>query len=337
MKISIIVIGLGSMGRRRIRLLKQLNKNFIIGGVDSKEDRRKTAEEEFSTRTFANLEDALTEMHPECAIVSTSPLSHADIIETCLQHECNVFTELNLVSDKYESNIKLAKEKGKALFLSSTFLYRDEINYIRDKVKQTACDLNYIYHVGQYLPDWHPWEAIQDYFVGDKRTNGCRELFAIELPWITKTFGEIESFEVISGKNTKLPIQYNDNYMLLIKHANGNKGFLAVDVVSRKPGRNLEVYGEDLHITWDGTPAGLKEYDCVQKVEKSIDLYQSIDKQDNYAAFIIENAYTNELKTFLNLVNSAENTEDNVETTAEYTFEDDLKILALIDQIESEQ
>lgn len=323
---SIIVIGLGSMGKRRIRLIKQLNKDFEVVGVDNKADRRKAAEEEFAIKTFNDLENALYEIRPQCVIVSTSPLSHAGIIEKCLNFGCNVFTELNLVSDKYEDNIKLAAEKGKVLFLSSTFLYREEIRYIREKVKRTTCDLNYIYHVGQYLPDWHPWEMIQDYFVGDKKTNGCRELFAIELPWITKTFGEIKSFEVISSKNTKLPILYNDNYMLLIKHVNGNKGFLAVDVVSRKAIRHLEIYNEELYITWDGTPSGLREYDFKHKAEKQIDLYQYVEKNNEYAAFIIENAYANELKAFFQLVSG--------KGQAEYIFEDDLKILHLIDKIE---
>lgn len=323
---NVIVVGLGSMGRRRVRLLKQMNESFIIGGVDSKEDRRKKAEEELSIKTYASLEAAFDNIHPQCAIVCTSPLSHADIIEACLLNNCHVFTELNLVNDKYQSNIQLADEKNKVLFISSTQLYKDEICYIKDKVTNNNSKLNYIYHVGQYLPDWHPWESINEYFVGDKRTNGCREIFAIELPWIIKTFGEIESFEVASGKNSGLSIQYNDNYILMIKHVNGNKGILCVDVISRNAVRYLEIYGEELYITWDGTPSGLKEYDIKNKEERIINLYENVDKQEGYAAFVIENDYMNELNAFFGMINGNNGTE--------YTFEDDYKVLALIDRIE---
>ncbi|MCR5792626.1 MAG: Gfo/Idh/MocA family oxidoreductase [Lachnospiraceae bacterium] len=324
---KIVVVGLGSMGRRRIRLLKQISPDFDITGVDGKTERCQQAEEELHIDTCESLEEALENKKPQCAIISTSPLSHAGIIETCLAHDCHVFTELNLVSDQYETNMSLAKEKGKVLFLSSTFLYRDEIRFIRDKVQKTEGALNYNYHVGQYLPDWHPWESIQDYFVGDKRTNGCRELFAIELPWIIKLFGKIASYQVISSKNTKLPIQYNDNYLLLITHANGNKGVLGVDVVSRKAVRNLEVYGEELYLTWDGTPFGLKEYDIEKKEENNINLYENVDQQDGYASFVIENAYKAELQTFLELTSG--------KGKAEHTFEEDLEVLAMIDQIEA--
>ena len=324
---KIVVVGLGSMGRRRIRLLKQISPDFEIIGIDSNPDRLKQAEAELGIIAQSDLEKTLADMKPECAIISTSPLSHASLIEICLKHGCHVFTELNLVSDKYEENIFLAMEQKKTLFLSSTFLYRDEIKYVAEKVANTDGLLNYNYHVGQYLPDWHPWESIQNYFVGDKRTNGCRELFAIELPWIIKTFGEIKSYRVISDRNTQLPIEYNDNYLLLIEHTNGNKGVLCVDVVSRKAVRNLEIYGENLYLTWDGTPLGLKEYDYENKAEKNINLYASIDKQEGYASFVIENAYRNELETFINVVNGKER--------AEYTFEEDKQVLAMIDDIEA--
>ena len=46
---NIGVIGLGSMGKRRIRLLKNLEQCGSIIGIDSREDRRIEAEEAFKT------------------------------------------------------------------------------------------------------------------------------------------------------------------------------------------------------------------------------------------------------------------------------------------------
>lgn len=56
---------------------------------------------------------------------------------------------------------------------------------------------------------------------------------------------------------TGLAIDYADNYQLLIKHTSGHQGLLAIDVVSRKAVRNLEIYGEDSYIEWNGQPDGL--------------------------------------------------------------------------------
>jgi predicted dehydrogenase len=187
--------------------------------------------------------------------------------------------------------------------------------------------LNYTYHVGQYLPDWHPWEDYKSFFVNDKRSNGCRELFAIELPWLADVFGEIVEVDVLKSKMSSLSLDYNDNYIVLIQHATGYKGTLSVDVVSRKAVRNLEVFGEQLYLTWDGSPKGLYVYDYDKKQNRSVQLYQEIDQLDNYSSFVVENAYTNEIISFFKAVTAGK--------LPVYNFEKDKVILNIIDEIEA--
>ncbi|SFK46139.1 Gfo/Idh/MocA family protein [Succinivibrio dextrinosolvens] len=320
-----VVVGCGSMGRRRIRLLKKISSAFQIVAVDSNKERQNKVRKEFAIETFDSIESVFDCFTPDCAVISTPPLSHSSLIESCLNHNCHVFTELNLVSDNYKNNIALAELKNRVLFLSSTFLYRDEICYIQNKIQCSNSPVNYTYHVGQYLPDWHPWENYQDFFVWDKRTNGCREIFAIELPWILKTFGEIDSFNVMHSKMSSLQIDYDDNFVLMVTHKNGSKGLIACDVISRKPVRNLEVFGENVYLKWDGSPDGLYCYDFQNKKDCKIALYDKVDRKENYASFVIENAYQTELECFI--------AECQGSKKAKYTFEDDLNTLSLIDRI----
>ena len=210
---KILVVGLGSMGKRRIGILRDICPDAQIIGVDRMPQRREESAEKFGITCCAELDDAL-KMGAKCAVISTSPLSHSGIINACLKSGVNVFTELNLVPDLYEENIRLAKEKNVVLFLSSTFLYRNETKYIIDKVNKAESPLNYIYHIGQYLPDWHTWESYKDYFVGDKRTNGCREIMAIDFPWLMDTFGDVKQMNVFSDKivrNLSLGINSGDS------------------------------------------------------------------------------------------------------------------------------
>lgn len=323
---KVLVVGLGSMGKRRIRLIQQIDKTNQITGVDAKQERRIEAEQIFQIKTADNLEEAFIDKY-DCAFICTSPLSHADIIESCLKQNLHVFTEINLIDDKYDFNIQLAKEKNRTLFLSSTFLYRDEIRYIREAVRNSRSILSYTYHIGQYLPDWHPWENYTEYFVGDVRTNGCREIMAIDFPWLYKTFGPISDIHVKKGKKTALKIAYPDSYLLLIEHENGVQGTIMIDVVSRKAVRNFELYGEDLYLTWDGSPQGLNVFDISERKEKNIHLYSKVDKQTGYASFVVENAYKNEIIAFFNQITQNQK--------PEYAFEDDKYVLSLIDAIEN--
>ncbi|SMC39436.1 Gfo/Idh/MocA family protein [Sporomusa malonica] len=319
----VAVLGLGSMGNRRIRLISKYSETIQIVGVDINEERRRKCELEYGVETFCSLTDAA---HIDCAFVCTGPLSHSEIIMQCLKQGIHVFSELNLVVDGYEDNIALAKQKELVLFMSSTFLYRDEIKQIKNSMQQANCMLNYTYHIGQYLPDWHPWESYKDFFVGNKRSNGCREIFAIELPWLSELFGDIVEVNVLKSKMSNLDINYDDNYLVLIQHASGYKGTLAVDVVSRKAVRNLEVFGEHLYLHWDGSPTGLYVYDFEAKVDVNIQAYVEIDQLDNYSGFIVENAYLNEVISFFDAI-----TEKKMPV---YSFEKDKEILKIIDRIE---
>lgn len=323
---KILIIGLGSMGRRRIRLLLKINPELKMIGVDNNKERCIRANTEFGIQTCSDLDSLLSTQAADAAVIATSPLSHGRLIQQCLKSNLHVFTELNLVPDYYSENMELAEKSGRVLFLSSTFLYRDEIKYIRNRVCRQKGKVNYVYHIGQYLPDWHPWENYKDFFVGDKRTNGCREIFAIELPWLRKTFGEIVSFYAVKDKNTLLDIDYPDSYHLILSHSSGITGSVAVDVMSRKAVRNIEIYGEDIFLSWDGSPAGLKEYDLSEKCDKTITLYHDIDKLQGYGSFIVENAYKNELMCFLDVIEG--------KAVPEYTFHDDMITLKLIDEIE---
>jgi len=321
---KVVVIGLGSMGRRRIRLMKTLPDAPEIVGVDSSVERCEQAEKETGIVTSADLRAAIAAEHPDAALVCTSPASHGSIVTQCLETGLHVFTEINLLCDWYDKALALAADKGLKLFTSSTFLYRKEIEYISNSVKDKT--VNYIYHSGQYLPDWHPWESYKNFFVSDKRTNACREILAIEFPWILKAFGEVESVHVMKDKNSSLELDFPDNYMISIRHKNGNKGVFCQDVISRKGLRRLEVYSERLHLFWEGTPQSLAIYDIESKALKSVQVYEDVEQRAGYNANIIENAYREELVNFFDVLKGTD--------SPRYSFEDDKRILDLIDGIE---
>ncbi len=319
---NIAVIGLGSMGKRRIRLIRDMYPDCQIVGVDGRPDRREDAQSAFGVLTFASIEAIDLEIY--CAFVCTSPLSHAGIIRECLLRGWNVFTELNLVDTGYEENMRLAREKNATLFLSSTFFFREEIRFIRSHINKDQ-SWNYIYHIGQYLPDWHPWENYKDFFVGEKSTNGCREILAIELPWLIGTFGDVVDFHVVSSKMTGLNIGFNDNFIIQLTHQNGNKGVLVVDVVSPIAVRKLETYSEGSYLCWNGTPDSLSVYDPSKKELKSVSLSEKAEYKEGYSRFIVENAYRNEIREFFDVLCGGKE--------PLYGFAQDQSILKLIDSL----
>lgn len=321
---TVIVIGLGSMGKRRIRLMKAMKLPIDIVGVDNNIDRCDSVMSEFGVECNISIERIGKKKSIDCAFICTAPLSHAELIKECLEQGWHVFTEINLVLDRYEENIALAQKKGVKLFISSTPIYRDEMRRITEEIKESVRPVSYLYHVGQYLPDWHPWEQYKDFFVGDVRTNGCREILAIELPWMMNAFGGIKDIHVLSNKLTGLNINYQDTYLIQITHANGNKGMFAVDVVCRRPIRKLEVYNEEIYIEWQGTPQTLRKENLHTHHLEQIEC-GSYHSEAGYSEFVNECAYINEIKEFFAVIDGKQ---------PEYTMEMDANTLSLINQIE---
>ena len=324
---NLAVIGLGSMGRRRIRLVRDLHPRWSVIGIDLSADRRAQVRRELEVKTCGSIAEAVKEYGVKAALVCTSPLAHGAIVLDCLKAGLHVFTELNLVSDWYAEAMALARKRRRKLFVSSTFLYRRETQYVAKAVARKR--VNYIYHSGQYLPDWHPWESYKNFFVADKRTNACREILAIELPWLIHAFGDIESIHVMSDRNSSLDLDFNDNYIVTIRHKNGNKGVFCQDVISRKGLRRLEVYSEKLHLFWEGTPQTLSVYDFGKKALKPVSLYEDIEQNASYNANIIENMYRDELRAFFSFIEKG--------VKPPYAFEDDRKVLELVDRIEGKE
>lgn len=324
----VMVIGLGSMGRRRTRLIKQYDKKIEIIGVDSQESRRLQFIKELECEAFSCIDEALHNGVVDAAFVCTSPLSHSKIINECLGKNMHIFSEINLVSDMYDENMELSKNMKKVLFLSSTPMYRREMQWIKKKVIAAGTKLSYQYHVGNYLPDWHPWESYKNFFVGDKRTNGCREFMAIEFPWLLDTFGDVDGICAFSTKTTNLELDYDDTVHIMLKHNNGSIGSIQIDVASRNAVREFECLGENLFIQWKGNPDELYEYIIADKQNVKIDLYRQIEHLDGYNNTIIEDAYFDEIVEFFECINQNKK--------AKHSFENDKRVLGIINQIEGE-
>lgn len=310
------------MGQRRIRILKALRPECTIIGIDKDKTRAEQAKQEYGIDICSSISDVKPPIY--AAFICTSPESHPGLTTTCLQNGCHVFSEINLLDTGYEENLKLAQTQGKTLFLSSTPLYKEEIQYIIQKSQENRDKKIYIYHVGQYLPDWHPWDNLDDFFVSRKATNGCRELLAIELPWITAAFGKIESVSVTKANFSHLGLSFPDTYAIQASHSDGTVGIIIIDVVSRKAVRRFEAYNDSMYLSWEGTPASLLEKDMESGEERTVVLGSYIH-DERYGAFVNEAAYVKELEEFFAAVEGKKPL---------YSFTQDQEIIRLINTIE---
>jgi predicted dehydrogenase len=321
---KILVIGLGSMGKRRIRLLKQIINNVDIIGFDNDIARMSEVSSTIGIRTTLDYKLCSELEHIDACFVCVSPPNHFEIIRYFITKGINVFSEINIINEKYNELMGLIKSASSKVFLSSTMKYRHELIEISKIIKTNAKPLNYHYHVGQYLPDWHPWEDFSSFFVGNKNTNAIREILAIELPWIIDSIGKIKHFSILKNNISTLKIDYPDVLNIILTHDNGNTGSFVIDLVSRPPIRELNIVSEGMTITWKGTPSSLNIHTKDDLIMPFIDKnFASKEK----STFNTDQPYIEEILEFLDYIN-------NTNITPKHDYIKDMETINIINEIE---
>lgn len=294
-----LVIGLGSMGKRRIRNLFALGEKEIIG-FDLSEERRKEAEEKHGIKTIADLV-SLPVTEYDTLVISTPPDLHPIYLRKALAENKHVFVETG-VTDDVVDEILAKQGDGMIRAPSCTFRHFAPVKRIKQLLDEGRIGklLAYIYHLGQYLPDWHPWEDYRKVFFSKKETGACRELFSFELCWLTWVMGS--PVEQVTGQIdhvSDLEMPADDVLMANVKHANNIRGNIAIEVVSRQPLRLLRIMGSEGVITWDWLANRIEVYDA--KTKTSEVLTEGLGT--NEGSLAVEEMYIEEMKSFLDAIN----------------------------------
>lgn len=242
----VLVIGLGSMGKRRIRNLRALGV-AEIAGVDLREDRRTEAATKYSVPTFAGVEDALAHFKPSALVISTPPNLHMDYAFLAVRHNLPSFVEASVVdAERILQLYEMTSRNGPLVAPSCTMRYFPGPRKVKELISENAIGkvVNFNYQTGQYLKDWHPWEPIEKYYVSNRATGGCREIVPFELTWLNDIFGEPEPVACLKDRVGDLDVDIDDIYHFWLRYPGKVTASITVEVLSRPIAtRELRVLG----------------------------------------------------------------------------------------------
>ena len=129
-----LIIGLGSMGKRRIRCLKALGYSEIYG-FDIREDRRKEAEEKYNIHSYTEIAQAIRESNPTALIISVPPDKHYEYMKSAISNTINFFVEASVVDTEMDTIIKLVKNRHIIAVPSASLIFHPAIMIVNEIVK----------------------------------------------------------------------------------------------------------------------------------------------------------------------------------------------------------
>jgi predicted dehydrogenase len=191
---------------------------------------------------------------------------------------------------------------------SSTMTFHPAIKQIMQIMKSGDLGTisNIIFHSGQYLPDWHTYEKVSDYYVSNPATGGAREIVPFELTWLMHVLGFPKRVcgNVRKTINIEGAEKIDDTYNFLLDYET-HLATVTVDVVSRSATRRLLVNGDKKQLVWDWNQKNIQIYDSQMGQWNNIE-YQMMNAEAGYNQNIGENMYIDELKAFINAVEGKE-------------------------------
>ena len=241
-----LVVGLGSMGRRRIRNLHALGYREIAG-FDVNSIRAGQVSGEFEIEIFDNFDEAIRIFRPVALIMSTSPDEHVGYLEFAVSKRLSCFVEASVVDSEGIKAVAMAAHAAGVLVAPScTMKFYMRPSHVKRLIQDGLIGkpLAFSYHIGQWLPNWHPWESITDYYVSKRGTGGCREIVPFELTWLIDIFGFPEPISCFKGKVSDLEADIDDIYSFVLKYPEGVVGSILIEVLSQPhSSRELRVVG----------------------------------------------------------------------------------------------
>lgn len=297
-----LVIGLGSMGKRRIRNLISLGYKDSIAGFDLRKDRREEAEK-YSIEVFGDFELAMNKHSPEIFIISTPPNLHMKYAFIAEKRNIHCFLEASVVdSEKILELSKMIENKNLLMAPSCTMRYYFAPIKIKELVQNKTIGkvINYNYQTGQYLPDWHPWEKIEDFYVSNPDTGGCREIVPFELTWLNDIFGSPNPLACVRKKLTNIPAKIDDIYHCILEYPENIIGNLTIETISKPCAtREMRILGTKGEICYSADSNVLRYINDDMKEWKKINLKKGTVEKEYINP---EEPYIEEIRDFIEAV-----------------------------------
>ena len=318
---KILVVGLGSMGKRRVRNLLACGLPAVdIMGLDLREDRTADVRQKYGIRCHEKL-DAIDLDEVDAFVISTPPDMHLRYAKMAAENNKHMFIEASVLDEGLKDLQELVTQRNLVAFPSCTMRFFAGPKRLHEIIHggEIGRVLAWQFQSGQYLPDWHPWESVTDFYVSNLETGGCREIVPFEMVWLTSLFGPVKDVESRRAKQSDMPTKIDDIYMLQMEHESGVLGQLIVDVVGRSAVRDIRITGSEGTIEWNDEFKQIRVFKVAdgEWFEESVGAGTVEDRYINP-----EEPYVEEIQTYLNCI--------RYNIRPNYSLNDDIDILRIL-------
>ena len=267
---NLLVVGMGSIGRRHVRAFKAAGVD-TIAGVDTRQDRLDQAHQELGLDDLGlDFRTMLEKGRYDAVVVAVPGAWHTPIAIAAAEAGCDLFIEKPL-ADKSDGLDRLEKiAADKKLVAYTAYCYRFAPASERMKQIVDSGKLGRVYsaklNLSTYLPDWHPWEDYRSSYAAKLDQGGGARLddsHGVDLlRWL---FGDVARIYAEVDKISGLEIDADDLAIMILRFRNETVGEVHLDFFGQPPRVHAEIIGSRGTLLWDRISGRVEVYDTEEK------------------------------------------------------------------------
>lgn len=257
-----LVVGLGSIGRRHLRLLREALPMSNIRVLRHSKCREPI---EYADGCFHNLE-AARDFAPELAVIASPAPFHLSTAKVLAEAGAHLLVEkpVSDTADGVADLITLCGARARVFQVGYNLRFLDTLQVFRDQI--AAAQIGTVQavrcEIGQYLPEWRP-DVDYRGTVSAQRILGGGVLLELshELDMLRWVFGEVEWLSAWTGRQGMLEIDVEDCAMLQMGFAAGHVAQVGMDFLRRDSTRTCTAIGAKGSLRWDAVTGQVARYD----------------------------------------------------------------------------
>jgi predicted dehydrogenase len=279
----ILIAGLGSIGRRHLGNLRQLGSDDLLLYRTKPEPLKEAPE----LPVFTDLGQALA-ARPDVVIVSTPTAHHLEVALPAARAGCHLFIEKPLSHswDGVEELLSVIREQRLLALVGFDLRFDPGLCKVNTLLEE-GCIGRVVAiqsQVGQYLPDWHPWEDYRQSSSASAAKGGGVILDLIhELDYVTWLMGPISCLSCFADRISDLDITTEDTAALLLRFDDGAIGTVHLDYIQRDPSRTCRIIGVEGTIWWNYYANKVRWYEAKGDRWHAFE-YRNFQRNDRFVA-----------------------------------------------------
>jgi len=285
----VLIVGLGSIGTRHLRLAREL-----LPAADIRVLRHQPTNEipEFANGCFFAIEDASTFL-PQITVIASPAPFHLATAQALAAAGAHLLIEkpLSTSVDGVTQLLKTCKDQRTVLLTGYNLRFLPSLQRFRELLDEAVIGkiLSVRCEIGQYLPSWRPESDYRQGVTAVKELGGGALLeLSHEIDYLRWIFGEVEWVMSSLSRQSSLEIDVEDSAHLILgfaPQAEGQQiiGTLNLDLIRHDTTRACVAIGEKGSLRWDGLTGQVMVYRAGEKAWCELFRYQH-QRDDSYQA-----------------------------------------------------